>query len=105
MKSITKIILCALTLVAANGAMAADEPLVVIRFNNPYVQYKNSLSMAVSEAVRVKEDIVFDVVTGKAVQNMGNQIASDIIALGVRPANINLRQSNYNNNEVMIFVR
>ena len=41
----------------------AAKPLVVIRFNQPQVYYEQSLYQAVSKAVAVRSDLMFDVVS------------------------------------------
>lgn len=83
----------------------AREPLVVIRFNNPYVQYQNSLNGAVSAALKAKKDVVFDVVAGPQVQNMAGQVMRDIMSMGVQPNSINFINSGRGGTEVLVYVR
>ena len=99
-----KSIMLAVTLLTSIPAAAYDarEPLVVIRFSSPDVQYQKSLGMAVSEAVKAKRDVVFDVVSGN--QNYASQVMRDIANSGIRSGNINFIPSQ-NGNEVLIFVR
>ena len=107
MKSIVKSILVIAFLLSAVPAQSYDsrQPLVTIRFDDPYVQYQNSLGMAVSQAIRVKQNVVFDIVAGSGAQGAARQVAADIASSGVSQSNITLSSSGYNNNEVMIFVR
>jgi hypothetical protein len=105
MKSILKLMVLAVMLSFAAPAMAGYQPLMVIRFNNPYVQYQSSLGMAVSAAVKTKGDVIFDVVAGNQAQNAGMMVARDIVSMGVWQKNVILHSSGLNNNEVLIFVR
>lgn len=110
MKSILKTLLVAAVLSSAvpaalSAQASSAEPFVVLRFTGPYLDYQGSLSRAVKSAVGAKKNVVFDVVAGRQVAMYGNQVARDIIAMGVHPTNVNLRASGINNNEVLIFVR
>ena len=106
MKSILKRFLLLFIVLTANAeAYQYNQPLMVIRFNSPYVEYEKSLSMAVTAAVKAKKDVVFDITAGTGARMQGGRVAQDIIQLGVKPTNVRLRNSGFNNNEVLIFVR
>lgn len=110
MKSILKTVIFAALItitVPAQNAISYDtrQPLVIVRFSGQPVNYQNSLAMAVSEAVRVKQNVIFDVVAGRNVGAQGSQIAQDIIRSGVSRTNVNLQANNNSFNEVMVFVR
>lgn len=107
MKSILKTVILVLAVMVQPlaEASAADKPLMVVRFTNPYVEYQTSLGMVVRSAVKAKKDVIFDVVAGNQVIGAGSRVAQDIIAMGVKPVNVNVRRSGINNNEVLIFVR
>ena len=110
MKSIIKTLtltLFALVALPLFSAVANDmrQPLVIIRFNDASVNYQNSLGMAVGEAVRVKPTVAFDILAGRNVTAQGSEVARQIMAQGVNPANITMRTNNNSLNEVMIFVR
>ena len=47
----------------AQMTMAGPKPLVVVRFNQPNVYYDKQLYSAVSQAVTVKPEVMFDVVS------------------------------------------
>ena len=109
MKSILKsfaLAACMFTLFPAQQTNAASaEPLMVIRFTTPDLNYRDSLGRAVRSAVAAKQNVAFDLVVGAQAAGYAGQVAQDIINMGIRPANVSLRGSNINNNEVLIFVR
>ena len=105
MKSILKSVLLAFVVLGQSAVAAPNQPLMVIRFVNPFVDYQSSLNKAVVSAVHAKKDVVFEVMAGNGAGNGGVQIAQDINKMGVTPANIHLRPSGLNNNEVLVFVR
>jgi hypothetical protein len=53
----------ALSLASGGFAAAQQEPLVIIRFNQPRVYYEKQLYGAVSQAVAVKPEVMFDLVS------------------------------------------
>jgi hypothetical protein len=113
MKSILKTVFLALVIAVfcpmpdafVQAGAESRKPLMVIRFNGPFVEYSQSLNMAVVAAVKAKQTVIFDVVAGRQVQAMGNQVAREIVAMGVNPNKVTLSGSGINNNEVLIFVR
>lgn len=47
----------------ASSALAADEPLVIIRLNNDMVEYEEPLDRAIKMARHIKPDVFFDIVS------------------------------------------
>ncbi len=47
----------------AGSGYVEDIPLVVIRFNQPRVYFEKQLYIAASEAVKIKQNVIFDVVS------------------------------------------
>ena len=54
-------------------AQAASQPLVVVRFNQARVYYDQQLYSAISQAVSVKPDVIFDVVSNAPVTGDSRQ--------------------------------
>lgn len=92
--------------IAAYGSQSA---LMVIKFNQPNVSYQDQLFYVVSQAVKAKQTVIFDVVSvtpdGKGVY--GQQVADDIKRIGVNPLQVTYRTEagRVNSEEVRIFVR
>lgn len=57
------VIMGAALAVMAGAAFAGTTPLVVVRFNQSRVYYDQQLYSAVSQAVAVKPDVMFDIVS------------------------------------------
>lgn len=49
--------------VLAHSATAGSQPLVIVRFNQPRVYFDQQLYSAISKAVAIKPDVMFDVVS------------------------------------------
>jgi hypothetical protein len=106
MKSIAKIMFLVLLLVS-NANAFERKPLVSINFSNPAVSYQKSLAYAAKQAQNTKQDVVFDVVAyGPNGAYNGNQVANDLVKLGISQNNITLTGGQPTpNNAVLIFVR
>jgi hypothetical protein len=106
MKSIVKIMFLVVLLVGSANAFDR-KPLVNISFNNPQVEYQKSLGYAAKQALKVKQDVIFDVVAyGPNSAFYGNQVANDLVKMGVSQNNVTLTGGQPTpNNAVLIFVR
>lgn len=78
-------------------------PLVVIRFNKETVNYNDQLYSAVSEAVKVSPNVMFDVVGGAR----AGEVVSALNKIGVPHSRISTQQraSNQPYEEVKVYVR
>lgn len=102
--------------VNANAYQAGHPPLMVIRYNKPQISYTGKLFYAISEAVKTKPSVIFDVVAyapsnyygAENAQYYGQKVVDDIIKIGVNPQQVTFStqyDSRLKNEEVKIFVR
>ncbi len=86
-----------------------QEALMTIRFNQKTVAYQDQLFYVVSQAVKTKPSVVFDVVdtTPNGQPAYGQQVANDIARIGVSQQQITFHAESgrVNSEEVKIFVR
>jgi hypothetical protein len=103
------------------GAFAAEKPVMVIRFNQEYVDYQKSLTKVVNSALAAKPDVLFDVVAvvpeagsksdNAKMQARASQLAAKLVgnlnAAGVKPEQIRTTYQNsaVADSEIHIFVR
>ena len=89
-------------------------PLVVVRFLKPTVTYQESLYNAVSEAVKVNPNVMFDVVgfppaggKNSSLSSKAPEVVSALHKMGVPQSRITLqtKPSKAGYEEVMVFVR
>lgn len=108
MKSIIKFALIAFVLISPALA-SANEALLIIRFNQRNVSYQNQLYTAASEAVKIKPNVIFDVVgySSYGGTSYAQKIAGDLIKMGVNPRQVNIsnQPAQLQFDEVRIFVR
>lgn len=90
-------------------AYSLDDALMTIRFNHNTVTYQDKLFYVVSEAVKTKPSVIFDVVaiTPDGQSTYGQRVAGDIARIGVNQQQITFRAEagRVNSEEVRIFVR
>jgi hypothetical protein len=106
----------------AGFAAAQQEPLVIIRFNQPRVYYEKQLYGAVSQAVAVKPEVMFELVSfvptrSDPKQNAGWEVTarqnaqtvmSSLKRMGVPPSRVSYRAEPAQNapyDVVYLFVR
>ncbi len=103
-------------------AQGADRPLMVIRFSDVEVNYKNNLIKAVKMAIAAKKDVFFDIVAispelsnkakSKEFENLmyiqAKEVAENIIASGVEQNMLRTTFQKHNGisaNEIRIYVQ
>jgi hypothetical protein len=107
---------------AAGAGLAGGRPFVVIRFDNPSVDYEQQLHEAVNAALARRPDVAFDLVAAapagatpeEAAQNAetarvdADKVMRSLLGMGVRGDRISLSQvadPSLQNNEVRLYVR
>ncbi|HEU4825012.1 MAG TPA: hypothetical protein VFS85_00950, partial [Dongiaceae bacterium] len=107
---------------AAGAGLAGGRPFVVIRFDNPSVDYEQQLHEAVNAAHARRPDVAFDLVAAapagatpeEAAQNAetarvdADKVMRSLLGMGVRGDRISLSQvadPSLQNNEVRLYVR
>ncbi|MDB2414793.1 hypothetical protein N9W34_03385 [Rickettsiales bacterium] len=122
LKSLRSFLLLSLIFLPFIANAAIDSPLLIIRFNQPYISYQKSLDRAVIAAVQTKSSVFFDIVSiypedsgfmskndSKSVsEKLTNPIIDQIKQLGVAEDRIRLtyqERADATFNEVHIFVR
>jgi len=104
----------AMPMAAAPVPVDSRTPFVIIRFNQPRLEFRQALSNAVASANAAKQDVAFDVVLHPAsdAQNTGNahllKVTSGLRELGVPASRIVARQAEASNaryDEVFVYVR
>ncbi len=85
---------------------------LIIRFNEPAVEYQNSLKKLVAEALRVKPKVFFDIVylspkNDSTSESLVNNVVSQIKYYGVASDRIRITNNTYEGKttEIHIFLR
>ena len=106
----------------AGAGLASGRPFVVIRFNNPGVEYEQQLYEAVSAALTRSPDVAFDLVAvapaggtseeiarnSEAARASMGRVRQSLLDMGLPPDRVSLTQvtdPNIQSNEVHLYVR